>query len=182
MKLKSNHLLTIIIVVLSFIIISGREGEQKFTNYSAVYNDNDYIVLKRNTQDRTNFFVPNPAHGKLIPDSIAEAEIKMYREKNPGATRYIDFNFHALLGYVASFQNVENPDANKNLGVRIYPALDLLTKQLTVIISPTRNDQSLWKNKNLINGRDLLDDVEAFNTGSACPLNCPDGDTTSIPK
>ena len=182
MKFNSNHFLTIIIVVLSFIVISGREAEQKFINYSAVYNDNDYSVLKRNAKAANNFFVPNPAHGKLIPDSVADAEIRMYREKNPGATRYIDFNFHALLGYVASFQNVENPEDNKSLGIRIYPAIDLMTKQLTVIISPTRNDQSLWKNKNLVNGRAASTDVEAFNTGSLCPFNCPDADTTTTPK
>jgi hypothetical protein len=139
-------------------------------------------VLKRNKDGVTKAFIPNPEHGKLIRDSVAEAEIKMYRDKYPGQTRYIDFNFNSLLGYIGSFQNVENVDLNKSLGVRIYPAIDLETKQLTVIISPTRNDRSLWKNKPLINGRDAVVDVEAFNTGSLCPVNCPDGDTTSTPK
>ena len=177
MRFQSSPFLMIIVLLVSFVILSGTGKENKFGNYSAVYNDNEYIVLKRHQAGASKAFAPNPEHGKLIRDSVAEAEIRMYREKYPEATRYIDFNFNNVLGYISSFQNVENPDANKTLGVRIYPALDLNTKQLTVIISPTRNERALWRNKSLINGR-VIDstDVEAFNTGSICPVNCPDED------
>lgn len=181
MTIKVNPLLLLIFALGCIAIISGTSKEDKFGNYAAVYNDNDYIVLKRN-HVKGEKFLPNTEYGKLIRDSVAVAEIKMYREKNPGATRYIDFNFHSLLGYVSSFQNVENPDANKTLGVRIYPALDLKTKQLTVIISPTRDNRALWVNKNMINGRDGDLDIEPFNTGSLCPANCPDLDTAVVVK
>jgi hypothetical protein len=177
MRFKVNPLSLTVATIVCFAIVSGTSKENKYGNYTAVYNDNEYIVLKRDQTGANKAFAPNPEHGKLIRDSVAEAEIRMYREKFPGATRYIDFNFNNVLGYISSFQNVENPDANKTLGVRIYPALDLNTKQLTVIISPTRNERALWRNRKLINGR-LIDsdsiDVEAFNTGSICPINCPD--------
>jgi hypothetical protein len=182
MRFQSNPLFLVVVTIVGFTIVSGTNKENKYGNYSTVYNDNEYIVLKRNQMGATKVFAPNPEHGKLIRDSVAETEIRMYREKFPGTTRYIDFNFNSLLGYISSFQNVENPDANKSLGVRIYPALDLYTKQMTVIISPTRNDRALWINRNLINARDGALDVEAFNTGSLCPLNCPDGDTALIAK
>lgn len=178
MRIQANFFWPCIVIALSLVILSGTQKENKYINYTVTYNDNDYIVLRKKQPVDNQMFIPNPAHGKLIPDSVADAEITMYRKKNPGGTRYIDFNFHSLLGYIASFQNVENPDENKTLGVRIYPALDLETKQLTVIISPTRDDKSLWKKKNSINGRDFDRNIDAFNTGSLCPNNCPDGDTT----
>lgn len=179
MKIYPTPLIQIIFFVIVLALMSATGKENLYGNFSAVYSDNDYIVLKKNTN---KVFMPNPGFGKLIRDSVAEAEIKLYREKNPGATRYIDFNFNSILGYVGSFQNVENAIDNSRLGIRIYPAIDLETKQLSVIISPTRDDQSLWKNKKLINGRTIDLDVEAFNTGSMCPVACPDGDTTNIPK
>jgi hypothetical protein len=177
MRFKVNPLSLTVATIACFAIISGTSKENKYGNYTAVYNDNEYIVLKRNQMVADKAFTPNPEHGKLIRDSVAETEIRMYREKFPGSTRYIDFNFNSLIGYISSFQNVESPDFNKSLGVRIYPAIDIHTNQLTVIISPTKNERALWINKNLLNARDLAKDIEAFNTGSLCPLNCPDGDT-----
>jgi hypothetical protein len=181
MNVRLNPLLTLVVVLLSLALVSGTGMENKYADYSAVYNDNEYIVLKRNEEGVSKVFAPSPEHGKLIKDSVAEAEIKLYREKYPTATRSIDFNFNNMIGYIATFQNVENAEANRSLGVRIYPALDLVTKQLTVIISPTRYDRALWKNKNLLNGREAVD-ILAFNTGSLCPQNCPDGDTTVIAR
>lgn len=174
MKLQLNPFLITLVLMLTFVFISGTEKEQKFGHYTTVYNDNEYIVLKRNTVSN-KAFAPSPEYGKLIRDSVAAAEISLYREKYPEATRYIDFNFNNILGYIASFQNVENALDNRNLGIRIYPALDLNTKQLTVIISPTRNDKALWNATTIINGRtSTTDSVEAFNTGSLCPNNCPE--------
>ncbi len=195
---KVNFILSVTILCLFMEVMfasCSQSSESSNANsgisYDTIYKKNGYVLLRLKGSEIKG--APGKGFGVEIDDDVAESEIKAYRSATDldslVKTRYMDLNFDNVLSYLNTCKTFGRTTTTaEDLGVRIYPAIKKgatgMQDSLILIISPTRDDQALWRQTVSKDIFGKQEDIKAFNTGSLCPVNCaldPDDDLLNRP-